>query len=156
MFLCITDLLKSSRFTKIFIGFHSPEQFVAILCVLGCSRVLILFLFLTLFSPYFSPCLRGEYWVLVVVRYTVLKVLAHRSFNRNTNFNPDHTSSTAHTFTSTKPFFSPISRATFSFKLVLILEAPFGHEIQRAPFIARLFFSRGNADSSSSLSVVKN
>src|SRR5215510_10022685 len=132
MFLCITDLLKSSRFTKIFTGFHSPEQFVAILCILGCS------------------------WVLIVVRYTVLKVLAHRSFNRNTNFNPDHTSSTAHTFTSTKPFFSPISRATFSFKLVLILEAPFGHEIHRAPFIARLFFSRGNADSSSSLSVVKN
>src|SRR5262249_17297165 len=156
MFLCITDLLKSSRFTKIFTGFHSPEQFVAILCVLGCSRVLILFLLLTLFSFYFSPCLRGEYWVLVVVRYTVLKVLAHRSFNRNTNFNPDHTSSTAHTLTSTKPFFSPISRATFAFKLVLIFDAPLGQEIHRAPSTARLFLSLGNSDSSSALSLLKN
>jgi len=37
-----------------------------------------------------------------------------RSFNRKTNFSPDQTSSTAHTFTSTKPFLSPISRATFA------------------------------------------
>src|SRR5215813_13140815 len=60
----------------IFIDFHS---LLNLLCVLGCSRVLILFLFLTLFfHPIFlrdsvPPCckpavvgLRGEYWVLVV------------------------------------------------------------------------------------------
>src|SRR5215468_11943584 len=53
----------------VFIDFHS---LLNLLCVLGCSRVLILFLFLTLFfHPIFlrdsvPPCLRGEYWVLVV------------------------------------------------------------------------------------------
>src|SRR5215468_1513046 len=61
--------LDFSLFTMIFIDFHS---LLNLLCVLGCSRVLILFLFLTLFfHPIFlrdsvPPCLRGEYWVLVV------------------------------------------------------------------------------------------
>ena len=51
------------------------------------------------------------------------------SFSRNTNLSPDHTSSTAQTFTSTSPFFNPISRAMFSFTSVLIPEAPLGQEI---------------------------
>src|SRR5215472_16260422 len=61
--------LDFSLFTMVFIDFHS---LLNLLCVLGCSRVLILFLFLTLFfHPIFlrdslPPCLRGEYWVLVV------------------------------------------------------------------------------------------
>ena len=41
------------------IDFRSPKKFVAILCGLGVSRVLILYLPLTLFFPYFSPCLRA-------------------------------------------------------------------------------------------------
>src|SRR5580700_9385119 len=42
------------------------------------------------------------------------EVFAHRSFTRRTNFNPDQTSVTAHTFTSTSPAASPTSRTVFS------------------------------------------
>src|SRR5437016_12284848 len=80
----------------------------------------------------------------------------HRSFNRNINFSPDHTSSTAHTFTSTKPLLNPISRTTFSFTSVLTFDAPLGHEIQRVPAGSRFFLSWGKAASSPAFSVVKN
>src|SRR5215813_2365193 len=57
-------ILAGSFFAEIFLG-------LMVLCVLDCSRVLILYLLLTLFSPTFlrvsvSPRLRGEYWVWVV------------------------------------------------------------------------------------------
>src|ERR1035438_6583987 len=41
-------------------------------------------------------------------------IRVQRSFTRRTNFNPDQTTVTAHTFTSTKPASSPISRTLFS------------------------------------------
>src|SRR5215510_13667441 len=64
-------ILAGSFFAEISLG-------LIVLCVLDCSRVLILYLLLTLFSPTFlrvsvlqarrggSPRLRGEYWVWVV------------------------------------------------------------------------------------------
>ena len=41
----------------------------------------------------------------------------YRSLTLTTNFNPDHTSSTAQTLTSTNPFSKPKSRIIFSSKI---------------------------------------
>jgi len=50
-----------------------------------------------------------------------------------TSLRPDQTSSTAHTFTSTSPSGSAISRMVSSVMSVGVFEAFFGHEIQIAP-----------------------
>ncbi|HEY7170031.1 MAG TPA: hypothetical protein VH417_04235 [Vicinamibacterales bacterium] len=49
-----------------------------------------------------------------------------------TSFNPDQVSSTAHTFTSTKPSGSAISRIRSSVTVVTTPEAFFGHDTQTA------------------------
>ena len=59
-----------------------------------------------------------------------------RSFSLTTSFKPDHTSSIAHTFTSTKPFSSAMSRMTFSPRPVFTCALFFGHEIHIAPFVS--------------------
>jgi len=56
-----------------------------------------------------------------------------RALTGTTNFNPDHTSSTAHTFTSTNPDFNPKSRMLVSSRSVATPEDFFGHEIQIMP-----------------------
>jgi hypothetical protein len=63
--------------------------------------------------------------------------LTRRSFTRLTNFNPDHTSVTAHTFTSTSPASSPISRTIFPSKSVAIPELFFGQLTHNMPAGAR-------------------
>src|SRR5215831_3143976 len=56
-----------------------------------------------------------------------------RSFDRYTNFNPDHVSSTAHTFTSTRPEAIAMLRITSSVRSVAAPEFFFGQEIQTQP-----------------------
>ena len=56
-----------------------------------------------------------------------------RSFNRLTNFNPDQTSVTAHTFTSTKPAASPIARIMFSSRSVVTAEVFLGQLTHNIP-----------------------
>jgi len=51
-----------------------------------------------------------------------------RSSFRTTSFSPDHTSSTAHTFTSTSPSGSATSRTTSSVTSVATFDAFFGHD----------------------------
>src|SRR5438552_17799502 len=82
--------------------------------------------------------------------------ILHLSFSRYMNFNPDQTSSTAHTFTSTRPLLSPISRTTFSLTSVFTLAAPLGQEIQSVPAASRFFLSLGKSATSLDFSVVKN
>ena len=71
-----------------------------------------------------------------------------RSFSRKTNFRPDQVSSTAQTFTSTRPAPNPTLRMTSSVRSVLMPEAFFGHEIQSMPSgcsfaaVAENFFAR--------------
>src|SRR3979490_3296379 len=62
-----------------------------------------------------------------------------RSFNRNMNFSPDQTSSTAQTFTSTSPLFSPKSRMLFSSRSVGTLADFLGQETQSIPSLLRNF-----------------
>src|SRR5689334_10900993 len=68
-----------------------------------------------------------------------------RSFTLRTNFRPDHTSDTAHTFTSTSPASSPIRRTSFSFMSVATPDVFFGQEIHNMPDGARRFASRTNS-----------
>src|SRR2546425_7507068 len=82
--------------------------------------------------------------------------LAHRSFNRRTNLRPDHTSSTAATFTSTRPCASPMARITFSVRSVGTPDALLGHEIHNMPAGASARTSTGKRRSSSCFSCVKN
>src|ERR1700722_15315547 len=58
---------------------------------------------------------------------------AHRSLTRRTNFNPDQTSVTAHTFTSTNPASSPTSRTMFSFRSVTTPELFLGQLTHNIP-----------------------
>src|SRR5579871_6042677 len=53
----------------------------------------------------------------------------YRSSFRITNFNPDHTSSTAQTFMSTKPVGRTNSRITLSVRSLATPEVFLGHEI---------------------------
>ena len=46
---------------------------------------------------------------------------------------PDHTSSTAHTFTSTRPVARPMVRTTSSLRSVATPDAPLGQEIHNVP-----------------------
>src|ERR1700729_1401583 len=68
-----------------------------------------------------------------------------RSFVRRTNFNPDHTSVTAQTFTSTKPGRNPISRTAFSSRSVVTPELFFGQLTHNIPAGASAFASRENS-----------
>jgi hypothetical protein len=68
-----------------------------------------------------------------------------RSFIRRTNFNPDHTSVTAQTFTSTKPACNPISRTAFSSRSVVTPELFFGQLTHNIPAGASTFASRENS-----------
>jgi len=72
----------------------------------------------------------------------VSRAYSFRSLTRITNFNPDHTSLTAHTFTSTSPASNPIRRTSFSFISVLTPEVFFGHETQSIPAGASRFAIR--------------
>src|ERR1044071_2327872 len=63
----------------------------------------------------------------------------HQSLTRTTNFRPDHTSSTAQTFTSTSPSFNPKARITFSSRSVRILDDFLGQEIHNMPSFRRHF-----------------
>jgi hypothetical protein len=56
-----------------------------------------------------------------------------RLFTGITNLSPDQTSLTAHTFTSTNPMASPVSRTTFPVRSVATPDACFGHEIHNIP-----------------------
>src|SRR5207244_10386179 len=56
-----------------------------------------------------------------------------RSFARYTSFSPDHVSSTAQTFTSTRPWAKATARTTSSVRSVVTPAARFGQEIQRLP-----------------------
>jgi len=56
-----------------------------------------------------------------------------RSFTLITNFSPDHTSFTAHTFTSTSPTSNPIFRTSFSLRSVATPEAFFGQLTHNIP-----------------------
>src|SRR5207245_5167701 len=59
--------------------------------------------------------------------------LTRRSLIRRTNLSPDHTSSTAATFTSTRPCASPITRITSSVRSVATPDTFFGHELHSLP-----------------------
>src|SRR6185295_414461 len=63
-----------------------------------------------------------------------------RSLRGITSFKPDQVSSTAQTLMSTRPFFKAISRTTFSFTSVGILEAALGQDTQIMPWGAKDFF----------------
>lgn len=69
-----------------------------------------------------------------------------------TNFNPDQTSVTAQTFTSTSPVPSPRSRTTLSVRSVVTPELFFGQQIQSIPAGA----SARAADNSSTLNTVSD
>ena len=60
--------------------------------------------------------------------------LPGRSLRRYTNFNPDHVSSTAQIFTSTRPASSPILCTFANVRSVATPELFFGHAIQIIPF----------------------
>jgi hypothetical protein len=70
--------------------------------------------------------------------------LPYRSFSRITNFNPDHTPLTAHTFTSTSPAVRPIARITFSSRSLATPELFFGQLIHNMPAGANRFFKCAN------------
>src|SRR6266853_2796158 len=67
-----------------------------------------------------------------------------RSFTRITNFKPDHTSFTAHTFTSTSPANKPILRTSFSFRSVGTPEVFLGQLTQSIPAGANRRAKLGN------------
>lgn len=71
--------------------------------------------------------------------------LNYRSATLNTNFSPDHTSSTAHTFTSTSPLFRPKSLILFSSRSVGTLAAFLGHDIHNIPALSRCLFALTNS-----------
>src|SRR6202167_2633302 len=72
-----------------------------------------------------------------------------RSFTRRTNFSPDHTSVTAHTFTSTNPASSPVSRTVFSSTSEARPELFFGQLTHNIPAGASSFASRENSRTNS-------
>ena len=78
-----------------------------------------------------------------------------RSATRITSFSPDHTASTAHTFTSTKPSGSAAARIASSVTSVGTFDAFFGHETQITPFGARDAFNSGSRAARSALVVTK-
>src|SRR5205085_1014740 len=80
----------------------------------------------------------------------------YRSFTRRTNLSPDHTSSTAATFTSTRPCPSPIARITSSVRSVATPDDFLGHEIHNMPAGASARASPANRRSSSRFFFVKN
>src|SRR3954464_7829474 len=57
----------------------------------------------------------------------------HRSLRRRTNLSPDQVSSTAHTFTSTRPAASPTWRTTSSVRSVATPDVFFGHDTHNVP-----------------------
>src|SRR5437879_3654522 len=67
-----------------------------------------------------------------------------RSFARYTSFSPDHVSSTAQTFTSTRPWAKATARTTSSVRSVVTPAARFGQEIQRLPSGGRASFQDRN------------
>ena len=71
-----------------------------------------------------------------------------RSARRRTNFRPDHTSSIAHTLTSTKPAARPISRTTFSSMSVGTFDAFLGQQTQIIPACSVRSISCGSRFSS--------
>src|ERR1700758_1534646 len=77
-----------------------------------------------------------------------------RSFKRRTNFNPDQTSVTAQTLTSTNPDASPISRTTFSLKSVATPELFFGQLAHIMPAGASSRLSGLNSLARSALDLV--
>ena len=77
------------------------------------------------------------------------------SFTRLTNFNPDQTSETAQTFTSTSPDASPISRTTFSVTSVFTPELFFGQLTHSIPAGARRWPTGQNFFSNSSFDLAK-
>src|SRR5450631_4793819 len=79
-----------------------------------------------------------------------------RSLRRRTNFNPDQTSVTAQTFTSTRPAAKPISRTIFSFRSVATPELFLGQLTQKIPAGASSFEIRLNSFASAAFDSVKN
>src|SRR5207245_4248411 len=75
-----------------------------------------------------------------------------RSFTRRTNLSPDHTSSTAATFTATRPCASPIARITSSVRSVATPHARLGHELHNMPAGASARSSARNRRASSRFS----
>ena len=85
----------------------------------------------------------------VAVIFVLLGFCAGRFLRRTTNFNPDQTSLTAQTFTSTRPVASPMLRIIFSSKSDSTPELFFGQEIQSIPAGASFAAQSGNLASSS-------
>ena len=80
------------------------------------------------------------------LHFAVVDFRLRRRFSRRTiNFNPDQVSSTAQTFTSTKPSGNATSRITSSVTSVATPEDFFGHETQRTPVSAINLRSRFNS-----------
>lgn len=77
--------------------------------------------------------------------FETLRFLCQRSFVRKTNLSPDHTSSTAQTFTSTKPADKPKSRIIFSSKSVGTLEDFLGQETHNIPVFLKCLLLLKNA-----------
>src|SRR5450631_1169729 len=67
-----------------------------------------------------------------------------RSFTRITNFRPDHTSLTAHTFTSTRAAAKPILLTSFSFRSVTTPEVFLGQLTHSIPAGAKRRENLGN------------
>src|SRR5215813_3379403 len=70
------------------------------------------------------------------------EVWFQRSLRRRTNFNPDQTSVTAQTFTSTSPAARPVSRTMFSVRSVGTPELFLGQLIQSMPAGASCLLTR--------------
>src|ERR1700683_3825858 len=79
-----------------------------------------------------------------------------RSFTRRTNFSPDHTSVTAHTFTSTSPASRPIPRTRFSSKSEATPELFFGQLTHNMPDGASSFVNRENSSANSARDFVNS
>src|SRR5436190_19277147 len=88
--------------------------------------------------------LRSQMWV-VYLRFS----------RRIMSFSPDHVSSTAHTFTSTKPSGRQTSRITSSVISVATPDDFFGQEIQTTPASSIILRKRFSSFSSSRCSVTK-
>src|SRR5204863_960086 len=88
-------------------------------------------------------------------RQPVVHPLTGRFSLRHTNRSPDHTSVTAQTLLSTRPWGSPTSRRTSSVTSVGTLEARFGQATQNPPAGVIDAATSGNRRSSCRRSVTK-
>ena len=94
-------------------------------------------------------------WERQNVKYFVIQS-DRRFLSRRTSLSPDHTSSTAATFTSTRPVGRAIARTTSSVMSVATPDDFLGHEIHRAPAGSRARSRSGTFDSSNVRLRVKN